>query len=465
MDTRKFFLYFSSIILFLFSSALYSQNFKPEILIDIPGNNYDFDLSASEFWPGAESYITWINQLDSVYTVYLKKISPEMGENIIVATDKNIKSNPQISWNHIAWENFKDSMWQILLYSEDSTNISILADSLLEEPQMVLSSTRAVWIDNHDLIIRTYFPHPNYEILLDSADCSSPDIVNYDDEYHAKIIYERIDSNKTSIYAATLESYPEPNWNFRTLSEPGSDNFNPKFGMYETIAFQTFYDPYWMVSFSGYGGDYIEILNNNFNHQNPVYFNYPVTTSANSSEKTLFMLAFESDSIENNPEIFAEYLYFEIIGDSLENISDTIGEDSKPDFAYLTINDTVYISIIWEHHFNGKTDIWMGKEIYDPISNDVNDKKILTNNFNLSQNHPNPFNPSTAIEFTLNKPGLIKLEIFDLLGNHITTLADGYLSSGKYKVPFMADHLSSGVYFYTLSSDGYIQTKSMLLVK
>jgi len=89
----------------------------------------------------------------------------------------------------------------------------------------------------------------------------------------------------------------------------------------------------------------------------------------------------------------------------------------------------------------------------------------LTNNFSLSQNHPNPFNPSTAIGFTLNKPGFIKLEIFDLLGNHIATLADGYLSSGKYQVPFMADHLSSGVYFYTLSSDGYIQTKSMLLVK
>ena len=73
--------------LFIFSFfnpvLLLSQSFEKSILIDIPGDNYDFDLLAIDTYPGAESFITWINKDDSTYTVFLKKISPEISDTNI----------------------------------------------------------------------------------------------------------------------------------------------------------------------------------------------------------------------------------------------------------------------------------------------------------------------------------------------------------------------------------------------
>lgn len=90
---------------------------------------------------------------------------------------------------------------------------------------------------------------------------------------------------------------------------------------------------------------------------------------------------------------------------------------------------------------------------------------ILPVSFNLMQNYPNPFNPTTTINYSLDKPGHIKLVIYDLLGREIKSLVDEYKDSGTYKVDFNAENLSSGVYFYQLSDSKNVTTKSMILAK
>jgi hypothetical protein len=85
--------------------------------------------------------------------------------------------------------------------------------------------------------------------------------------------------------------------------------------------------------------------------------------------------------------------------------------------------------------------------------------------YSLAHNYPNPFNPSTTIEFTLPTKGHVVLEIFDLLGQSIARLVDEERPAGEYKVQYDGSGLSSGVYIYRISSGATILSKTMVLVK
>lgn len=89
--------------------------------------------------------------------------------------------------------------------------------------------------------------------------------------------------------------------------------------------------------------------------------------------------------------------------------------------------------------------------------------------FHLSQNHPNPFNPVTRIKFDLPKSTNIKLVIYDVLGREIETLVNENKKAGSYEVEWSAtgggSRYASGVYFYKLITDEYVETKEMVLLK
>ncbi len=85
--------------------------------------------------------------------------------------------------------------------------------------------------------------------------------------------------------------------------------------------------------------------------------------------------------------------------------------------------------------------------------------------FVLEQNYPNPFNPSTVISYRLPVTGFVSLKIFDVLGNKVATLADEYKPAGLYEVEFDASSLASGIYYYQLHTNSFIQTKKMVLLR
>ena len=85
--------------------------------------------------------------------------------------------------------------------------------------------------------------------------------------------------------------------------------------------------------------------------------------------------------------------------------------------------------------------------------------------FTLEQNYPNPFNGSTRIGFTLHVPGMASLKVYDVLGREVVSLVDGHLTAGKHEVEFDAPGIASGVYFYKLSTAGYVQTKKLMLIR
>ncbi|MCH6575596.1 MAG: T9SS type A sorting domain-containing protein, partial [Bacteroidetes bacterium] len=89
--------------------------------------------------------------------------------------------------------------------------------------------------------------------------------------------------------------------------------------------------------------------------------------------------------------------------------------------------------------------------------------------FELSQNYPNPFNPSTTISFNLPKSGVVTLKVYNLMGEEIKTLVEGYREAGIYTVNFNAEsavgELASGMYLYRLSTNGFTETKKLVWMK
>ncbi len=83
----------------------------------------------------------------------------------------------------------------------------------------------------------------------------------------------------------------------------------------------------------------------------------------------------------------------------------------------------------------------------------------------LQQNFPQPFNPSTTIQFTLPNESHVTLKVYNLLGQEVQTLVNDNRTAGIYSVDFNAGKMSSGVYFYTLRAGGFVETRKMLVVR
>jgi len=85
--------------------------------------------------------------------------------------------------------------------------------------------------------------------------------------------------------------------------------------------------------------------------------------------------------------------------------------------------------------------------------------------YTLSQNYPNPFNPTTKINFDLKSSAFAMLRVYDITGREVRILVNEKLSAGSYSYDFNASELPSGVYFYQLQAEGFMETKKMILLK
>lgn len=107
-----------------------------------------------------------------------------------------------------------------------------------------------------------------------------------------------------------------------------------------------------------------------------------------------------------------------------------------------------------------KNDDFIG---YQPT--DIKDNVTSVSEYSLKQNYPNPFNPATTIEYSIPKSGNISLKIFNVLGQEVKSLINQNQNAGTYRISFDASSLPSGIYFYALSADNFVQVKKMMLIK
>ncbi len=126
------------------------------------------------------------------------------------------------------------------------------------------------------------------------------------------------------------------------------------------------------------------------------------------------------------------------------------------------------------------TNITHATHTYDPGSNSVTracesgwvygegaarTQEMVPEDYSLDQNHPNPFNPTTEISFSLPTATQITLEIFNILGQRVAIVADGSYRAGRHTITWDASQQSSGIYFYRLTTFEFTATKKMLLLK
>jgi photosystem II stability/assembly factor-like uncharacterized protein len=103
-------------------------------------------------------------------------------------------------------------------------------------------------------------------------------------------------------------------------------------------------------------------------------------------------------------------------------------------------------------------------EIGNPIGI-VNYNNEVPKNFSLQQNFPNPFNPVTMIKYDIIKEGYVKLAVYDILGKELRSIVNENQKAGTYTAQFDGSNLTSGVYFYRLITNGFTETRKMMMVK
>ena len=106
---------------------------------------------------------------------------------------------------------------------------------------------------------------------------------------------------------------------------------------------------------------------------------------------------------------------------------------------------------------------WVVMNVLPPILN-VEEENLLSF-YELAQNFPNPFNPTTKIKYQLPEPVFVTIKVYDVLGNEIETLVNEEKIAGSYDVDFDGNGLASGIYYYRITTGNFSQTKKMILIK
>ncbi len=209
------------------------------------------------------------------------------------------------------------------------------------------------------------------------------------------------------------------------------------------------------------------------NDYRKISFDYSLTIKnlykikANNSENIVCKLKFFDRQTGN---------YLNTIGSMtlpMDSITQTISGNLIIPFNHLNTRYDLGLSV----NLEGIDDIYMTQteninllNTYFTSSSSLNKMNPSSNNqtvaeFNLEQNYPNPFNPVTKIKFDIPKSSLISLKVYDVLGREIKELVNEFKLIGNYEVNFDASNYTSGVYFYKLQTEGFVQTKKMILLK
>ncbi|MEI7485079.1 MAG: T9SS type A sorting domain-containing protein [Ignavibacteriota bacterium] len=134
-------------------------------------------------------------------------------------------------------------------------------------------------------------------------------------------------------------------------------------------------------------------------------------------------------------------------------------------FGFNTLPDVISFTFNSNYIFAGTAlnSVWRR-----PLSEIIGIQNISTtipSSYSLGQNYPNPFNPMTNVKFSIVNAGDVKIVVYDVQGREVQTLVNERLNAGMYEVRFDGSMLTSGVYFYRLTTAGFAETKRMLLIK
>lgn len=178
-----------------------------------------------------------------------------------------------------------------------------------------------------------------------------------------------------------------------------------------------------------------------------------------------YIVAGTSDSL-NNQVYKAKIRKIDFSGNVIYEQSFLPGMDAA---SFLSVNLTFDGGfILGGYGGNSYPDYYIVKTDSLGFANPIgisNQQNIIPDDFLLYQNYPNPFNSETNIRFKIPISSNVEISIFDVNGKTIKTLVNSRLEAGNYKIKFLANDLPSGIYFYRLSINDYVETRKMMLIK
>jgi len=222
--------------------------------------------------------------------------------------------------------------------------------------------------------------------------------------------------------ASTLDANPAPAYLFESYVHEGGSLYHPK-----------------LLLFNRGDRDFQKYRIYKKNWETYYYYLFDSTTSDQYIDTTEDLLYITSEPEEPPPD---NLFYYAVAVDNSYKVS-------------LTSDTISYIGYVCPTCFG---------EIGPDNFIISNEKNILPKEYSLG-NYPNPFNPSTKIYYAIPKEGNVKITIYNSIGQKISEIINEFKNPGAYVVEFSGSNMSSGIYYYTLESNGFVLTKRMLLIK
>lgn len=397
--------------------------------------------------------ITWYEYKSPEYEIFAQRFDENginIGDPFVVSTN-NVGTHsyiPSIASNQsgefvITWYQYVNNYYRIFaqLYNDVGdtvgSNILVSSDTLNyynNLPKVGMDSTGAfavVWYsnspsagNNYDILMQRYDSNglPVGENFIVNDDTSgfnqySPDItVNangnavvawQDYRSPANIYYQRFINIGSSVGFALIDSN-------RAISGETQYGTNIKVEMNEQE-------------------DFVIIFNKYNSSKNDLYLK--AFNSDGSSHSDMFLVSANSNREQLYPDV-------SFVGDKIYSV--------WQDNHELGVGFDIYANVFdW-------SELVSGTEIQNPN---------VPTNFSLDQNYPNPFNPTTKIKFNLPKESKVNIDIFNALGQKVSTLVNSKRTAGEHSAEFNAAHLASGVYYYRIQAGNFNQVKKMVLLK
>jgi hypothetical protein len=193
---------------------------------------------------------------------------------------------------------------------------------------------------------------------------------------------------------------------------------------------------------------------------------YTLTVSSSNGDKGGLDVAVRSGTLATN-QSGTKLLNGEIVQTTGKNFS---GGSVSFTFNYIAPNlntvDTIFSTGLSSTGGTSGSWNWFEKrvKIYT-VTGIIQNNTVQPDSYELKQNFPNPFNPVTSIIYSLKEAGIVELSVYDISGKVIYTIVNSVQQRGEYKVDFDAGKFASGVYYYTLKTKDFLETKSMVLLK
>jgi len=461
-------------VLSAFPLPLGAQSFTVEPLVQIPGDNSQFTANLASV---EQIFMSWVNHNDSLYTLYVQQIEPTLGAAATIQSTTNPLSSPSITQHLLVWAEQSNGYWRLNMCSYENgswTTPETLVDSLEGPVEISASDCHVAWTSAGKLYVMALQTCTSDTVhltptLVDSGYCRHP-ALNGQWENYIQIAYEKDTANVSVIRYWSWSSHFNSS-SYHALSENGI-NRNPRFGPNYTLSYETYQDSCWKIVYYMYLNDERGVTTDNFvvNYHNPVLFAFDIPTRDTIGND--WLLVFDADSLSGNREIYCRVVPPYQTPQAMIDISNATGVDSLPVVCFFgeysespTFSDGTVL-IFWTHIDGNDSQIWWAQAPYElSYFGAVDQASTTPGTFKLYSNYPNPFNPSTHIRYSLSVRAKVSLSIWNVDGELVERLLQGYQSPGEHIVNWEPRNLSAGVYFYTLQVGNRTQTRKCVFLK